>query len=288
MDYRLVLTAALGKLHDDAVSRIADIVGHLPHWLSPGTACEFAVADPKTTAKVRAALAGFAVDANTVPVAARRKKMLLADMDSTIIACECLDEIADFAGMKPKIAAITERAMLGDIEFEPALRERVALLEGLPATTLEKVYERIELNPGARALASTMSEAGALTVLISGGFSYFTERIAKVAGFRANQANELLIAGGKLSGGVAEPVLGRVAKQEALHRLAKLHAIALSDTLAVGDGANDLGMIADAGLGVAYHAKPIVAAAAGACLDHSDLEAVLFLQGYRDDEIVRD
>ena len=289
MDYRLVLTAALGQLHDAAVAKIVALVGHPPHWLCAGTACEFTVADPQVTADARAALQGYGVDANTVSALFRRKKLLLADMDSTIIGCECLDEIADFAGLKPQIAAITERAMRGEIEFEPALRERVALLKGLPAATLDRVYaERVALNPGARALVRTMAEAGATTMLISGGFSFFTSRVAEAAGFAEDQANELLIADGKLTGTVREPILGRAAKKEALHILARKGNLTLADTLAIGDGANDLGMIADAGLGVAYRAKPTVAAAAGARLDHSDLEAVLYLQGYRDDEIVRD
>jgi phosphoserine phosphatase len=288
MDYRLVLTAALGQLHDDAVEKIAALIGHPPHWLSAGTACEFDVADPLILASARAALGAAKADANTVPVQSRRKKLLLADMDSTIIACECLDELADFAGLKPQIATITERAMRGEIEFEAALRERVALLKGMPASALDRAYEeRVTLNPGARALVATMAENGAQTVLISGGFSFFTSRVAKDAGFAENQANELLIVDGKLTGAVREPILGRAAKQEALHMMARQGGLKLVDTLAIGDGANDLGMIADAGLGIAYHAKPIVAVAAGAILDHSDLEAALYLQGYRDDEIVR-
>jgi phosphoserine phosphatase len=288
MDYRLVLSAALGQLHDDAVEKITKLVGHPPHWLSAGTACEFRVDGPGLTEPARAALSGQRVDVNSVPSESRRKKLLLADMDSTIIACECLDEIADFAGLKPQIAAITERAMRGEIEFEPALRERVALLEGMPAATLDKVYEqRVTLNPGARALVQTMAEAGATTMLISGGFSFFTARVAEAAGFSGEQGNELLVADGKLTGAVREPILGREAKRQALHDLVRKHDITLADTLAIGDGANDLGMIGDAGLGIAYRAKPVVAAAAAARLDHSDLEAVLFLQGYRDNEIDR-
>jgi phosphoserine phosphatase len=288
MDYRLVLSAALGQLHDDAVEKITKLVGHPPHWLCAGTACEFRVDGPGLTEPARAALSGQRVDVNSIPSESRRKKLLLADMDSTIIACECLDEIADFAGLKPQIAAITERAMRGEIEFEPALRERVALLKGMPAATLDKVYEqRITLNPGARALVQTMAEAGATTMLISGGFSFFTARVAEAAGFSGEQGNELLVVDGKLTGAVREPILGREAKRQALHDLVRKHGISLADTLAIGDGANDLGMIGDAGLGVAYRAKPVVAAAAAARLDHSDLEAVLFLQGYRDNEIDR-
>jgi phosphoserine phosphatase len=289
MDYRLVLTAALGQLRDDAVEKIAELVGHPPHWLSAGTACEFRVDGPELTEPARTQLKGYPVDVNSVPAQSRRKKLLLADMDSTIIGCECLDELADFAGLKPQIAAITERAMRGEIEFESALRERVALLKGMPASTLDRVYrQRVTLNTGARPLVRTMAEAGATTMLISGGFSFFTSRVAQAAGFGSEQANDLLIADGNLTGAVREPILGRAAKRETLHVLVRENGITLGDTLAIGDGANDLGMIADAGLGVAYHAKPVVAAAAGARLDHSDLDAALYLQGYRDDEIVRD
>lgn len=289
MDYRLVLTAALGQLGDDAVEKIAALVGHPPHWLSAGTACEFRTGGPGLTDRARAALEGHAVDVNAVAAAGRRKQFLLADMDSTIIGCECLDELADFAGLKPKIAAITERAMRGELEFEPALRERVALLKGLDVSMLERTYiERVRLNPGARALVRTMDQNGAGTMLVSGGFTYFAERVAKTAGFAAYRANDLLVENGKLTGLVREPILGREAKRDALMRVETEHGIDLQATIAIGDGANDLGMISIAGLGIAYRAKPVVAAAAGARLDHSDLEAVLFLQGYRDDEIVRD
>jgi phosphoserine phosphatase len=289
MDYRLVLTAALGQLYDAAVEKVAALVGHPPHWLSAGTGCEFRVDGPEIKEPARTALKGQAVDVNILPTEGRRKKLLLADMDSTIIGCECLDELADFAGLKPQIASITERAMRGEIEFDSALRERVALLKGMPQSMLERTYdERIAINPGARALVHTMNEAGAMTMLISGGFTFFTSRVAKDLGFAAQQANELLIVDGKLTGLVREPILGRSAKREALHLLSRERNISLSETIAIGDGANDLGMINDAGLGIAYHAKPIVAEAAAARLDHSDLEAVLYLQGYRDDEIVRD
>ena len=288
MDYRLVLTAALGQLHDDAVEKIVKLAGHEPHWLSAGTACEFRTDGHELTDKARAALSGHKVDVNSIPEKDRRKKLLLADMDSTIIGCECLDEIADFAGIKPQIAAITERAMRGEIEFESALRERVALLKGMPASILQRAYdERVTVNPGARALIRTMAENGATTMLISGGFSFFTSRVAADVGFGSEQANELLVAEDKLTGKVREPILGRSAKREALHRLVRENGITLNDAIAIGDGANDLGMISEAGLGIAYRAKPVVAAAAHARLDHSDLEAVLFLQGYRDDEISR-
>jgi phosphoserine phosphatase len=243
-------------------------------------------------AKVLSAARGFNVgrgfDINVVPAENRRKNLLVADMDSTVIGCECLDELADMAGLKPEIAAITERAMTGEIAFEAALRQRVAMLKGLPLAALERTYhERVRLNPGAKELVATMKANGARTLLISGGFTYFTARVAAEAGFDAHQANVLLDDGKVLTGEVAEPILGRAAKLAALEYEVKKLGIDFADTLAVGDGANDLSMIARAGLGVAYHAKPIVAEAAAARIDHSDLTALLYLQGYRDDEIVR-
>jgi phosphoserine phosphatase len=236
----------------------------------------------------RAFNAGRGFDINVVPAQNRRKKLLVADMDSTIIGCECLDELADMAGLKPQIAAITERAMRGEIEFAAALRERVAMLKGLPLSALERTYrERVRLNPGARALVATMKAHGARTLLVSGGFTYFTGRVAADAGFDDHQANVLLDDGVALTGEVAEPILGREAKLAALEYEVTKLGIDFTDTLAVGDGANDLSMIARAGLGVAWHAKPIVAAAAAARIDHADLSALLYLQGSRDSEIVQ-
>jgi phosphoserine phosphatase len=289
MNYTLVLTAALGGLDDRSVKNVAGVVNGSPHWLAPGTACEFRVGEPEIVDKVRAALAQSPVDANIVPNERRRKRLLIADMDSTIIGCECLDEIADFAGIKPHIAAITERAMKGEIPFEGALRERVALLKGLSESVLGRAYaERVTLNPGARILVRTMAENGAVTTLVSGGFTFFTSRVAKAAGFASQQANDLVIENGELTGAVREPILGREAKRDALLRLARDSGIDLKDTLAIGDGANDLGMLGESGLGIAYRAKPIVAAAARARLDHSDLSAALYLQGYRETDLVMD
>jgi len=289
MNYTLVLTAALGALDDGSVKTVSAVAGVSPHWLAPGTACEFRISDPALVEKVRNALAGAPIDANVVPLDRRRKRLLIADMDSTIIGCECIDEIADFAGIKPQIAAITERSMRGEIPFESALRERVSLLKGLPQNTLDRVFvERVRLNDGARILVRTMAEFGATTALISGGFTFFTSRVAEAAGFATHQANELIVENGKLAGTVREPILGREAKREALLRLAREDKIDLQDTLAIGDGANDLAMIGEAGLGIAYRAKPIVAAAAAARLDHSDLTAVLYLQGFRETELVMD
>ncbi len=223
------------------------------------------------------------------PVAGRRKRLLVADMDSTIIDVECLDELADFAGKKAEIAAITERAMRGELEFEGALRERVGMLKGLSTSALQQAYdERVRLNPGARTLVRTMAGGGARCVLVSGGFTFFTSRVAEAAGFHANRANTLLEADGALTGLVGEPILGREAKLAALEAEAAALGVPLSETLAIGDGANDLAMIEAAGLGVAYRAKPIVAAQADAKVDHADLTALLYFQGYRADEFVTD
>jgi phosphoserine phosphatase len=244
--------------------------------------------DPHAVLQAARALAPLGADTNVVAAANRRKRLLIADMDSTIIGCECLDELADMAGLKPRIAAITERAMRGEIAFEPALRERVALLKGLPLAALERTYkERVRLNPGANILVATMKAHGARAILVSGGFSYFTSRVARAAGFDSEQANTLLDDGAALTGEVAEPVLGREAKLAALERAVAELDIDFADALAVGDGANDLAMIGRAGLGVAYRAKPVVAEAAAARIDHGDLTALLALQGYRDDEFVR-
>ena len=256
--------------------------------LSPGHAFDLPVADNSALAAARAIAGGTALDINLIATAKRRKKLLVADMDSTIINVECLDELADMAGMKPQIAAITERAMRGELEFEAALRERVGMLKGLPLSALEKTYgERVRLNPGAKSLLATMRANGAHTMLVSGGFGYFTQRVAQACGFHAERGNTLLDDGDALTGEVGTPILGRQAKLEALEEAAAHLKIDLAETLAVGDGANDLAMIQRAGLGVAYHAKPVVAAAAGAAINNNDLTALLYLQGYADSEIVR-
>jgi phosphoserine phosphatase len=208
-------------------------------------------------------------------------------MDSTMIGQECVDELADFAGFKAQVAAITERAMRGEIEFEPALRERVALLKGLPVGVVDEVLKtRITLTPGGRELVATMRAHGAYTCLISGGFTVFANVIAGMIGFQENRANKLLVQDGKLTGEVAEPILGRAAKLATLVELLESFDLDDIDTLAVGDGANDLAMIQHAGLGVAYHAKPAVAATAAARIDHGDLTALLYAQGYRRDEFL--
>lgn len=258
-------------------------------WLAPGKAFDIPFAgDPDA---VRAALRGlndeWLLDVNIIAAANRRKKLLVADMDSTIISCECIDELADMAGIKPKVAAITERAMRGEIDFPTALRERVALLNRLPVAELDRVYrERVRLNPGARMMTATMRAHGARSLLVSGGFTYFTSRVASDAGFEENQGNHLLDDGEVLTGKVGEPILGREAKLKALEDAVARFGIRFEDAIAIGDGANDLDMIRRAGLGVAYHAKPVVAAAAGCSISHGDLSSLLYLQGYRAEEFV--
>ncbi len=261
------------------------------HWLFDEVAVDIPFSstdDVKTIAdRLRAARGDLPIDIVVQPQADRRKKLFLADMDSTMIGQECIDELADFAGLKAHVAAITERAMRGEIAFEPALRERVALLKGLPASVVEEtLQQRITLTPGGRELVGTMRAHGAYTCLVSGGFTLFTEQVAAMIGFQENRANTLLVEDGKFSGEVAEPILGRAAKLATLVELREAFDLDNLDTLVVGDGANDLAMIQQAGLGVAYHAKPAVAAAAAARIDHGDLTALLYAQGYTRSEFV--
>jgi phosphoserine phosphatase len=260
-------------------------------WLSEGVAADICFSsndDIRTISdRLRGALSELRVDVVVQPQTDRRKKLLLADMDSTMIGQECVDELADFVGLKPQVSAITERAMRGEIEFEPALRERVALLKGLPVSVIDEVLaNRITITPGAIELVHTMRKHGGYTCLVSGGFTLFTSRIAAMIGFQENRGNELLVQDGKLTGRVGEPILGREAKLATLFDLREAFDFDNIDALVVGDGANDLGMIEKAGLGVAYHAKPAVAAAAGARIDHGDLTALLYAQGYKRSEFV--
>ena len=248
-----------------------------------------AAAEPSLAGVAQAAVGDAPVDVCLQPTQGRRKRLLLADMDSTIIGCECLDELADYAGVKAEVAEITERAMRGEIAFEGALRERVAKLEGLSEAVLARCHaERVRLNPGARVLARTLAAHGVRCVLVSGGFDAFTAPVAAAAGFVTQHANHLQAENGRLTGRVAEPILGREAKLAALQRHAAELGIGLDATLAVGDGANDLAMIQAAGLGVAYRAKPIVAAQAQARLDHADLTGLLYFQGYPADAFATD
>ncbi len=236
---------------------------------------------------LRAALDGLPIDIVVQPAQGRRKRLFLADMDSTMIGQECIDELADYAGLKAHVSAITERAMRGEIEFAPALRERVALLKGLPLSVVDDVLAtRIRLTPGGPELVRTMRANGAYTCLVSGGFTLFTSRVAAMVGFHEDRANVLLAQGDAFSGEVREPILGKEAKLATLLDLRGQHGLAPHETIAVGDGANDLAMIGEAGIGIAFHAKPAVAAAAHARIDHGDLTALLYMQGYRLDDFV--
>ncbi|MFC5505009.1 MULTISPECIES: phosphoserine phosphatase SerB [Hyphomicrobiales] len=242
----------------------------------------------KLEAELRPLLEGAPIDILVQPAATRRKALFLADMDSTMIGQECIDELAAYVGLKEKVSGITERAMRGEIAFEPALRERVALLKGVPLSVVaEIIRERITLTPGGRELVMTMRGQGGHTALVSGGFTVFTGPISATIGFDEHRSNTLLAQDGVLIGQVADPILGKQAKLDALLELRARLGLAPAQTLAVGDGANDLAMLGEAGLGVAFRAKPAVAAAAHARLDHADLTALLYAQGYTGAEIVR-
>lgn len=259
-------------------------------WLAEGVACDlvFARIEPEIAEMAaRQALEELPIDCIAQAKAKRQKRMLITDMDSTVITVECIDEIADFAGVKEKVSLITERAMRGELDFVQALTERIALLEGLPESVLQQVYdERVRFMPGARDLVATMRADGAYTVLVSGGFDFFTSRVRDALGFHADMANRLEIEAGKLTGKVLPPVLDRHAKLQMLMQASSERGISLSEVLAVGDGANDVPMLMAAGLGVAYHAKPVVRQSARACINHCDLTALLYAQGYSDDQII--
>jgi phosphoserine phosphatase len=282
------------------------VARHLPQgrpvgWLAPGVAMDvlFSGDDEngagaaeiwlkKLTGELRGLIGGLPVDIVLQRQIGRRKKLLVADMDSTMIGQECIDELADYAGFKGRVAAITKRAMEGELAFAPALRERVALLKGLPFSTIDAVIdERIRLTPGAPALVKTMRANGAYTCVVSGGFTAFMARIAAAIGFDEYRANTLLVdAAGRLTGEVAVPVVGSEAKRDTLIALRERFRLTHEDTLAVGDGANDITMIEAAGLGIAFHAKAALRAVAHACIDHGDLTALLYAQGYRREEFV--
>ena len=257
-------------------------------WLDPAVAAEFAVeAVPANRWHVWEGLQSIGIDLVVQPATGRKKRLLIADMDSTMIEQECIDELADEAGVGAHVAGITARAMNGELDFEDALRERVGLLAGLPATVIARVIsDRITLMPGGSVLVATMKANGAYAALVSGGFTAFTGHIAQVLGFDENRANTLIVADGKLTGKVADPILGRAAKVQALHEIAQRLGIVPQDAIAVGDGANDLGMLGLAGAGVALHAKPSVQADCDIRINHGDLTALLYLQGYARAEFV--
>ncbi|MCO5730255.1 phosphoserine phosphatase SerB [Rhizobium sp. SSA_523] len=261
------------------------------YWLADGIACDIALRDgadaQAAEATLRALIGNRPIDLVVQEAESRRKSFLIADMDSTMIGQECIDELADLVGLKDQVSAITARAMNGEIAFEPALRERVALLKGLPISVVDDVIEkRITLTSGGPELIATMRAKGYYTALVSGGFTVFTRRIAEMLGFHENRANILLESDGILTGEVAEPILGKQAKVDALAGICAERGISPDEAMAVGDGANDLGMLGLAGAGVALHAKPMVAAQARMRIDHADLTALLYIQGYRKTDFV--
>jgi phosphoserine phosphatase len=271
-----------------ALSAVGARVG-APDWLAEGVAVDLpfaGVTSDAATAAARTALGPRAIDAIAQPSAGRRKKLLVADMESTIIENEMLDELADFFGLRAQIADITAKAMNGEIDFATALRDRIGLLKGLKTALLDKAAERIVYTPGAATLVATMRANGAYCALVSGGFTHFTAIVRRAVGFDEDRANRLLVDGDTLSGAVAEPILGKEAKLAALEELARSRRLTPAETLSVGDGANDLPMLHAAGLGVAFHAKPNVAAAVAANVRHGDLTALLYAQGYRRTDFV--
>lgn len=287
--FTATLIAAEGRLDRTAAESLQGGWGGGPlRWLAPGTAAEFDLpARPDTLWDVWAGLQGLGIDLAVQPAEGRRKTMLIADMDSTMIGQECIDELADMAGVGDRVKDITARAMNGELGFEGALLERVALLRGQPVSIIDRVLaERITYAPGGRTLVATMKANGGHAVLVSGGFTAFARAVAEGLGFDETRANVLLEDRGRLTGDVARPILGRDAKVEALAEIAARLGIGEADAIAVGDGANDLGMLHRAGTGVALHAKPAVAAQCDIRINHGDLTALLYLQGYARAEFV--
>jgi phosphoserine phosphatase len=292
MDSVLVLIAAPGsRAIDERVAKVASrVAGTSADWLAEHEAVQFPLPWVPAFAGMTELVAEIGtrpIDAAVVPAADRKKRLLLADMDSTMIGEECIDELGELAGLGADISAITARAMAGELDFEGALRARVALLAGLDATAISEVItHRITFRPGGAALLATMKANGAHTALISGGFVQFTGYVADRLGFHEHRGNELTIAGGKLTGKVREPILGKDAKRAALDNITARLGLTPRDAITVGDGANDIPMLKAAGIGVALHAKPKVKAEAPVSINHGDLSALLYLQGYRREELV--
>jgi phosphoserine phosphatase len=282
----LISNPAQALLDDKTVQRAAELLWSnggsvgTPDWLAPGIACDL----PFDGKAVAPSLPG--IDAVVVATANRRKQLLVADMESTMIENEMLDELADFLGLRDRIAAITARAMNGELDFAAALSERVGLLAGLPVAKLDEAAKRIRYMPGGATLVATMKQRGATCALVSGGFTYFTAMVKAALGFDFEAANVLKHDGRTLAGAVELPILGKEAKLATLDRLCQERGLHVGETIAVGDGANDLPMLKAAGLGVAFHAKPVVAAEVAARIDHGDLTALLYLQGYRQSDFI--
>lgn len=294
----LIAPSGPGKISDSTVARVRAALDNLgaetapADWLSPDKACDIpfsGLAPQQGEAAARTAIdekGSGKIDIIAQGALGRKKKLLIADMDSTIVTGETLDELADFAGLKNEIAKITKSAMQGDIGFEEAIKARVSMLKGMDETALEKTFKRIKLTGGAKTLVATMKANGAHTILVSGGFSYFTERISEEVGFDKSYGNRLIIKNSKLTGEVSEPILDKDTKLKVLLETAAQKKLSLDETLSIGDGANDVPMLGAAGLGIAFHAHKVAAQAASARLNHTDLSAVLYAQGYKLEELV--